>query len=202
VSASSPPDRSPAIPRLLILYPAIGACLLLLAACGGGGGDLTGTPKVPKGYDTFRGEGVSFVYPRGWKVAQSRDPRGAPSVDITPPQDTPSPTGLIRFSILPGAGARFESLADQRRVVIKTVNDGKIESDEEVELAGATKALQVRSSSPPRRGTDPVPVKARSLDVLRKGGDVLEIVAAAPQRKGETTVDPDAVISSFRLTGS
>ena len=85
--------------------------------------------------------------------------------------------------------------------MIREVNGGEIESDEDVEIDGASKALRAKTKTPPGRGSDPVEVRSESLDVLREDGDVLTLVVAAPQRDGQE-LDPEAVVSSFRLEGS
>jgi hypothetical protein len=182
--------------RLITLALAAAA---LLAGCGGG--DLSGDPDVPSGYKTFKGAGVTFAYPGDWQVAQRTDADGVPFVEITPPDKAKTPYGLVQLTIDPKAGERFDSLADQRRVAARSVADTKIDSDEAVDVEGAEKALRAKSTTPAGRGNDPVEVKSDSLDVLRSNGDVVVLVAAAPQRGGGG-LDPEAVISSFRLEGS
>jgi len=175
-------------------------CLLAagtLASCGGGD-DFSGDAKVPDGYKTFSTAGISFAYPGDWEVAERTDADGAPAVEITPPEKAKTPYGLIQLSVSPGAGERFESLADQRRIVLKDVNDGKIESDEEVEIAGAKQALRAKVTTPPGQGTDPVEVKADSLDVLRENDDVVVLTVASPEREGQA-FDAAAIVESFRL---
>ena len=175
------------------------ALLLLTAAgCGGDGGDaFSGDPDVPGGYKTYEADGVSFAYPGDWAVDEGTAEDGGATVEITPPDKTKTPYGLIRLSVSPGAGARFESLADQRRLVIRDVNDGEIDSDAEVDIPGADQALRATATTPPGQGSDPVEVKADSLDVLR-GDDVVTLTAAAPDRDGQE-LDPSAVVDTFRL---
>jgi hypothetical protein len=173
--------------------------VLVVAGCGGRG-DFSGEPTVPDGYERFSGAGVTFAYPRGWEVREETDEDGGPFVQITPPDQSKTPYGVVQLSVTPGAGDRFDSLADQRRVVLRDVNDGKIESDEEVDVEGAEKALRAVVTTPPGQGNDPVEVKADSLDVLRPNGDLVVLTAAAPQR-GEPELDPAAVVESFRLSG-
>jgi hypothetical protein len=188
-------------PRQLLVLALGFAAVLALPGCGGGAkADFTGAAKLPSGYKTFKGAGVTFAYPGGWQVEQTTGADGAPTVQIVPADRTRTPYGLVQLSISPKAADRFQNLADQRRVVIKTVNDGKIDSDGPVDIPGARKALMAKTTTPPKRGSDPVEVKASSLDVLRDNGDVVMLTAAAPQRDGGG-LDPDAVVSSFRIGG-
>jgi hypothetical protein len=170
---------------------------LLLAGCGGGGA-FSGDAKVPKGYKTFSAQGISFAYPADWAVDQRTDSDGAPSVEITPPEKADTPYGLIQLGIYPGRGDDFDSLADQRRVVLKSVGNAKLSSDEEVDIPGAKKALRAAGAAPPGRGNDPVEVKSDSLDVLRDNGDVVVFTVASPQRSGQA-FDPGAIVETFRL---
>jgi hypothetical protein len=181
----------------------ISLVLLVTAVLGGcgGGGDFSGDAKVPDGYKTYSNSGISFAYPSGWQVDERTDAEGAPAVEITPPDKSKTPYGLIQLSISPKAGARFDSLADQRRIVVKDVNDAKIDSDKSVDIPGAKKALRASATTPPGRGTDPVEVKADSLDVLRDNDDVVVLTVAAPQRDGGDELDPAAVVDTFRLGG-
>ena len=153
---------------------------------------------MPDGYKTFSNSGVSFAYPSDWEVDESTDDDGAPTVEITPPEKTKTPYGLIRMSVTPDAGSRFKSLADQRRLVIRDVNDGKIDSDEEVDIPGSKEALRATATTPPGQGSDPVEVKADSLDVRRENDDVVVLTVASPQRKGES-FDAAAIVDTFRL---
>jgi hypothetical protein len=97
---------------------------------------------VPDGYTRFRGAGVSFVHPQGWRVTERESADGAPSVQVTAPDETDIPGPLIQLIVGSEAGDRFDSLLDQERIVIEEVNDGKIQSQEEVEIEGATRAAQ------------------------------------------------------------
>jgi hypothetical protein len=156
---------------------------------------------VPDGYKQFSGAGVTFAYPGDWEVEQRDDPKAGPFVRILPPDRSKTPYGIVQLSVTPQAGDRFESLADQRRVLLRDVNDGKIESDDAVEIEGAEKALRAVVTTPPGRGNDPVEVKADTLDVLRSNGEMVVLTAAEPQR-GEPELDAAAVVESFRLAGS
>jgi hypothetical protein len=170
-----------------------------LAGCGGGD-DFSGDAKVPDGYKTYSTAGISFAYPPGWQVRERTDAEGAPAVEITPPDKSKTPFGLIQLSVSPKAGGRFQQLADQRRIVVKQVNDAKIDSDEPVDIPGAKKALRAKATTPPGRGNDPVEVKADSLDVLRDNDDVVVLTVASPQRSGQE-FDPGPIVDTFRLGG-
>jgi len=183
------------MPRLTLI-----CSFALLALAGCGGGEFSGDQEIPSGYKRFSGAGASFAYPAAWQVKQSTDPDGAPFVEITPRDQTRTPFGLVQLSVTPQAGKRFDSLADQRRIVLREVNNGKIDQDEPVDIPGADKALRASGTTPPGKGRDPAPVKADSLDVLTPNGDMLVLTAASPQR-GEPELDPTAVVESFRLDG-
>jgi hypothetical protein len=175
--------------------------LLCLAAagCGGDGGDaFSGDPDVPSGYKTFDSAGISFAYPSDWTVDEGTSSDGGASVQITPPDKAKTPYGLIQLSVTPKAGSRFKSLADQRRLVMRDVNDGKIDSDDEVDIPGAKQALRATATTPPGQGSDPVEVKADSLDVLRSNDDVVVLVVASPERDGQK-FDPAPIVDTFRL---
>jgi hypothetical protein len=183
-------------PLLLLPFALV---LCLAAGCGGGGGsDFSGDPKMPDGYKTFETEGISFAYPPDWQVDETTGADGAPAVQITPPDKTKTPYGLIQLGVTRKGGGRFKSLADQRRLVIRDVNEGKIDSDEEVEIPGAKEALRATATTPPGRGSDPVEVKADSLDVRRDNDDVVMLTVASPQRDGES-FDTAAIVDTFRL---
>ena len=176
-------------------------CLLAagtLVSCGGGGNDFSGDPKVPDGYKTYSTTGISFAYPSDWQVDERTDADGAPAVEITPPEKGETPYGLIQLTISPKAGDRFDSLVDQSRIVVTDVNNGKVESDEEVEVPGSKRALRSTTVTPPGRGTDPVEVRSDGLDLVRENDDVVFFSVAAPQREGQT-FDPAPIVESFRL---
>ena len=176
-------------------------CLLAagtLASCGGGN-DFSGDPKVPDGYKTYSTTGISFAYPPDWQVDERTDADGAPAVEITPPEKGETPYGLIQLTISPKAGDRFDSLVDQSRIVVTDVNNGKVSSDEEVDVPGSKRALRSTTVTPPGRGTDPVEVRSDGLDLVRENDDVVFFSAAAPQRDGQT-FDPAPIVDSFRLT--
>jgi hypothetical protein len=183
------------IPRLVL---AALAALVLLAGCGGS--DFSGKASVPSGYATYRGDRVTLAYPKGWQVSQRKDPDGGSSVRITPKNTSRTPYGLILLVANPNAEKRYQTTLKGRRAVMKQVSKAKIDSDEKIDFPGAKEAHRLTATAPARGGTDPVEIKSDSLDLLRKNGDALTIVAAAPQREGGDKLDPKAVIDSVRLS--
>jgi hypothetical protein len=173
---------------------------LLLTGCGD---DLSGKASAPDGYATYKGDGVRIAYPKGWEVTEVvKSPDGGSRIEITPREHAKTPYGLILLSSTRDAEKRrFERQVKDRRMVIETVTDGKIESDEKVDVPGTKDARRLTATTPPKDGTDPVKVKSDSLDLLRDNGDTLTVVVAAPQRRGDDELDPKAVIDSVRLSG-
>lgn len=171
-----------------------------VAAGCGGGDDLTGKAEVPQGYATFTGAGVSFAYPQGWKVSRETGPDGSLTVQILAPGVTQAPGPLIQLMTTPGGGKRFDSMLDQLRVVIEKVNDGKIDSQDEVKVEGAVRAVRRRTTTPAGEGTARTDVASTAIDVITKAGDVVGLSAATPVGD-DPELDPEVVIDSFRLQG-
>ena len=183
--------------RPLVLILALAA---LVGGCGGDG-DFKGSAGSLAGYSTYKRDGVSIAYPKGWKVERRQDSDGGSSTRITPPDAKETPFGLILLSASPNAEKRFKASMKGRRAVMKAASDAKIDSDEKVDVPGAKEAHRLKATVPAKAGTDPVEVKADSLDLLRDDGDTLTVVAAAPQRDGDDELDPAKVIESVRLSG-
>jgi hypothetical protein len=148
---------------------------------------------------TYRGDGVTLAYPKGWRVDTRKDSDGGSSVRITPPHPKQTPYGLILLSASPNAEKRFANTVKGRRAVMKEVTKAKIDSDDKIDVPGTKEAHRLTATAPARQGTDPVDIKSDSLDLLRDDGDALTIVAAAPERKGDDELDPKAVVDSVRL---
>ena len=151
---------------------------------------------MPDGYKTFSTAGISFAYPAGWQVSERKDAEGAPAVEITPPDKSKTPFGLIQLSVSPKAGSRFQSLADQRRIVVKQVNDAKIDSDGPVDIPGARKALRAKATTPAGRGADHVEVKADSLDVLRDNDDVVTLTVGRHSARARSSIPAPSLTPS------
>ena len=182
--------------RRLLLVLGLAA---LLGGCGGS--EFEGSAGTPSGYATYKRDGVSIAYPKDWKVARQQDSDGGSSTRITPPDTKETPFGLILLSTSPDAEKRFATSVKGRRAVMKAASDAKLDSDEEIDVPGAKEAHRLKATVPAKAGTDPVEVKADSLDLLRDNGDALTVVVAAPQRDGDDELDPAKVIESVRLSG-
>jgi hypothetical protein len=173
-------------------------CLALCAALAGcgGGSDFSGDPSVPDGYKQYEENGVSFVYPSGWQV-ESTDNEDGPTVEITPADKSKTPYGLIQLSMRSDVdGDRFKSLADQRRIIYRDVNNAKIGKDEKVSIDGAKQALRLTATAPAGDGSDPAEVESDSLDVLGSDNSMFVLTAASPKRDD---LDISAVVDSFRV---
>ena len=179
------------------LLPALAVAAL---AGGCGGGDFSGSAGTPSGYTTYKRDGVSIAYPKGWKVNRRQDSDGGSSTRITPPNPSKTPFGLILLSASPHAEKSFKSSVKGRRAVMKAVAKAKLDSDEKVDVPGTKEAHRLKATVPPGAGTDPVEIKSDSLDLLRDDGDALTVVVAAPQRDDDK-LDPAKVIESLRLSG-
>jgi hypothetical protein len=168
----------------------------VLAGCGGGSKDLTGDAKVPDGYKQYSENGVSFVYPSGWQV-ESTSGEDGPTIEITPSDKSKTPYGLIQLSMRTDvSGDRFKSLADQRRIIYRDVNNAKIDKDEKVTVDGAKEALRLTATAPAGEGSDPAEVESDSLDVLGADDSMFVLTAASPKRDD---LDISAVVDSFRV---
>lgn len=183
---------------LRIRLATLALAAVVLAGCGD---ELSGKSGAPDGYKTYKGDGVTIAYPEDWQVARRIDSDGGSSVRITPKDASQTPFGLILLSASPHAEKRFANNVKGRRAVLKSVSRATIDSDEAVDVPGTKEAHRLKATAPPRAGSDPVEVKSDSLDLLRENGDTLTVVAAAPQRKGDDDLDPEAVVDSVRLSG-
>jgi hypothetical protein len=179
------------------LVPALAAAALLLAGCGGD--DFSGASSVPTGYAKYSKDGVTLVYPKGWKANRRQDSDGGTLTRFTPPNQTRTPFAQIVLTTSPNAAKRFKTSLEGRRAVMKQVAHAHIDSDKTVDVPGAKEAHRLKATVPPGEGTEPAAVKSDSLDILRDSGDAVTVVAAAPKRKGDDDLDPAKVIESVRL---
>ena len=188
------PTRLQRLPHLILAVLAAGT----LASCGGGS-DFSGDANVPDGYKTYSTSGISFAYPADWQVTETTDADGGPGVEITPPDKAKTPYGLISLGIFAGAGDRFESLADQRRIVIKDVNNAKIDSDEPGRhpgRQGGAAGLDHHPAGPRQRpGRGPLDQPRRAARQRRRGRDDGRLAAARRLK-----FDSAAVVETFRLS--
>jgi hypothetical protein len=108
--------------------------MLSVAACGGDA--QSGEPTVPQGYETYRGQVVSFAYPADWTV--QRLPRG--KVRIQPPTSS-RPRSGIQLNESADLRGTFDSVVAARRDFAEGTGETQ-ESTEEVELEGAERAVR------------------------------------------------------------
>lgn len=84
-------------------------------------------------------------------------------------------------------------------MVVEQVNDGTLDSEDEVTVPGAKMALRTTTITTPKgQGTDPVEVKSAALEAISDANEIVVLTAADPQRDGGG-LDRDAVIDSFRF---
>lgn len=168
------------------------ASVLTLTACGGGE-QLSGAPKVPDGYKTYRGELVSVAYPGDWTVKQRTTASGASIAVIQPSGSEPKPG--IRLNESASLNGTFDvQLAAQADVRKGTgVTD---ESSEDVELEGAERAVRFTGKATASgKSFDSAGISVRTK---QDGGAFLSVIAPA----GADDPDVDAIVESVRLNGS
>ena len=182
--------------RLRVLPPTLIALALTGAVGCGGGASFDGEVDVPDGYETYRGEGVSFVHPAAWRPSTR-----SLGHDITEIRFQAADAGrtapAVVLTVQPGVGERFDTKVASQRDVLESVGDAEVEQDS-VEVPGARKAY-LSHIDVPDRGTGPS--KSQSVDLLTADGRHLALSAGAPERDADA-VDADAVIASLRVDGS
>lgn len=159
---------------------------------------MGGETQVPEGYTTFREAGVAFARPEGWAI--ERQPSSDQGVRYVITQAAPdaTPAAGISLTVTEGVDAeRFQSGLDQSRSLTET-QGGELVSDEEVEIEGAAAAVRTVIEFPATSGSDPVPVRTTKLEILSRSRRVI-LSVPVPQRGGEPPVDPEVVLSTFRL---
>jgi hypothetical protein len=172
------------------------ALALALTAGGCGGPDYRGAVEVPRGYETVREAGVSFVRPAAFHPADIRTRGGLHQTQYGDPRARRTPQAFVSFGVLPGARPRFESLVEQTRAVIEST-DGEVKV-REIEVPGAVRAYRSTVKAPHQQGSDPADVHSEILQILLRDGTYVSLAAGAPDRD-EDDVDVDAVLGSLRV---
>ena len=179
--------------RPSLLCAAVG--VLALAGCGGGvSGD------TPSGYATTTMHGATISYPKGWKVGAEDTMGGGDtlSVDIAPAGAKPGGVPVIKLLYMPQGGRRFSSFPRQFEAVYEGAADGKVTSQESLDVDGADGAYLMTADLP---GTGPEP-QARDVRNLQvRQGDRTWVVIAERDPKAKDQLDLEGVTSSFKLGG-
>jgi hypothetical protein len=159
------------------------ALLLALAALAGCGFD--GDVEVPEGYETYRGNGVSFVHPEGWRATTK-----SLGHDITEVRfEDPAASGpAISLTVQPGVGERFDAQLEGERSVLEGAGGAQV-TREGADVPGAEKAVRSTIESSGAR--------SEAIDLLAADGRHVALAAGGPD--GQDAVDPDAVIASLRV---
>jgi hypothetical protein len=181
---------------ILALLPAA-AVLAVLALGGCGGADFKGDVKVPDGYVVYRGPGVSFVHPAGWKPTTRSLTKGVTEIRFQDPGARGPAPAAVSLTVEPGVGTRFEAQLDSERAVLEAVGGAKVSQDA-VDVPGARKAFRSKIEIPDR-GTGSS--ASQAVDVLAADGRHLALAAGAPESQRDA-IDVDAVIASLRLEQS
>src|SRR5688572_23722416 len=118
----------------LALVPAL-ALLVALAVPGCGGSDFEGEADVPDGYATYRGDGVPFIHPQGWKPATKDLGKNITQVLFQDP-DAGEGDAAVSLTIQPDVGDRFDAQLESERKVLETGTGAGVTQDE-VDVPGA-----------------------------------------------------------------
>src|SRR5687768_6835054 len=96
---------------------AVVAAVLGLGACGGE--KIGGSVEVPDGYETYKGEGVSFAYPKGMRRTEQRLPSGARLVRLVGAAAGGRPSAYVNFTVRPADAEVFEDVVRTTRSVFE-----------------------------------------------------------------------------------
>jgi hypothetical protein len=161
--------------RLAALVPA----LAVVAGCGGAGSG------VPDGYVTYRGDGVSFAHPEGWRATTRSLGHDVTQVRL----EDPAVAGpAISLTVQPGVGERFDAQLEGELSVLEEAGGADVDR-RPVEVPGAEKAVRSTIGSPGARG--------EAVDVLTRDGSHVALAAGGPE--GQRAVDAAAVVESLRV---
>jgi hypothetical protein len=167
------------------------ALITALAATGCGGAGYKGDVKVPKGYETTKVDGVSFVRPASFTGHDLKTAAGLLHTQYGDPAVKGGEGAFVGVSTLPNARRRFETIVSDARSVIEST-DGKVDV-KEVDVPGAEKAY--------RSTIEAGDVRSQMLEVLLEDGTYVSLSAGAPKAHSGG-VDAGAVLDSFRVEGA
>ncbi|MGI8623747.1 MAG: hypothetical protein ACR2NB_09750 [Solirubrobacteraceae bacterium] len=171
------------------------AALVLVAGCGGTQAeDLTGAVKVPAGYVVFRGEGVSLVHPKGWRVAVRRYPIRT-VLEASKPGDRAAGSIFVFLERRPSVRSPRDQLDDLQ--VVRKAQDARdvVRSVRDVDLSGAKEAVLEVAHLTERGGTRIVQANVEAVTDRDRDASISATVLES-RRAG---LDAKAVARSFRL---
>jgi hypothetical protein len=163
--------------------------LVALALPGCGGSDFDGDADVPDGYATYRGEGVTFVHPEGWKPATRELGKGITEVRFQDPAAAGEGDAAVSLTVQPGVGDRFDAQLESERTVLETTGGAGVTQDE-VDVPGARKAYRSKIESDGSA--------SEAVDVLAPDGRHIALAAGGPDGQSDA-LDAGAVVDSLRL---
>jgi hypothetical protein len=167
------------------------ALITALAASGCGGAGYKGEVKVPKGYETTKVDGVSFVRPASFTGHDLKTAAGLLHTQYGDPAVKGGQGPFVGVSTLPGARKRFETIVSDARSVVEST-DGKVDV-KEVDVPGAEKAY--------RSKIETGDVHSQLLEVLLSDGTYVSLSAGNP-KDDSGGVDAGTVLDSFRVEGA
>jgi hypothetical protein len=162
-----------------------------LAVTGCGGARYKGEVKVPKGYETVKVDGVSFVRPASFTGHDLKTASGLLHTQYGDPAVKGGKGAFVGVSTLPNARKRFETIVSDARSVVEST-DGKVDVDE-VDVPGAEKAY--------RSKIEAGDVRSQILEVLLSDGTYVSL-SAGTSKDDADGVDTGAVLDSFRVEGA
>jgi hypothetical protein len=173
---------------LIALLPAV---VLLLVGCGGS--DFEGEVDVPDGYETYSGNGVSFVHPAAWPPTTRALTDRVTEIRFQDPATDGPNAAAVSFTMQDDVADRFDAMLDGRRELLETTRDAKV-TQEAVDVPGARLAYRSRIELP---GDGNGSSTSEAVDVLTPDGRHLALAAGG--RDEDDSVDAGAVVDSLRL---
>lgn len=158
------------------------ALVILALALGGCGEavDFEGDPDVPEGYATYEGEGFSFAHPKLPQTTKDERVRFGDEQAFVEVRVDAGETPTERD---------FDVYLRSYVALAEGAGNSKVDmTEQEIPRADAARLLKV---------TGPKGLKSRIL-VVDRGKDLI-LLSAGTRSGAGTSVDADAVISSFRL---
>jgi hypothetical protein len=109
---------------LIALLPAV---VLLLVGCGGS--DFEGEIDVPDGYETYSGNGVSFVHPAAWAPTTRALTARVTEIRFQDPETDDPNAAAVSFTMQDDVADRFDAMLDSRRELLETTRDAKVSQE-------------------------------------------------------------------------